>query len=324
MATLLAADYRGGMVRVALLVTALLGATLPRGAFAQGDDDTCPMPGEPEPRAVTPATGARSVPTNARLRVEYSADIGPVAVPGALLELFLCPPETTLAAADVTTCTEPVSTREEGEAQTTRNELLFEPARGFLAERVYTGLAFAPTGFGELRVAFETGPGPDMTAPILRARDVVPSGTPADFECGELRSGIRIDVRVRPALLDPLDATDPDRRTEPATSIEYLLFQTRGPGLDAPTLRARGRGISATTDVTLAFGLRSEDASTPICVTVQAVDGQGAASLPMDDVCFEPLTGNFFEGLCAAGGAPVGAWPALVALVLRRRRRVRS
>ncbi|MEO0326011.1 MAG: hypothetical protein AAF447_23880, partial [Myxococcota bacterium] len=222
---------------------------------------------------------------------------------------------------DVRSCTERVATDGAGTAQTTRNELLFVPEFGFLPERVYAGAAFAPTGFGELRLAFETGPGPDLTPPTLRAEDVEPSGTPADFECGDLQSGIRIDVRVRPVVPDLLDPTDPLRRTEPATSVEYLLFQTRGPGLEAPTLRARGRGIGATTEVTLAFGLSSEDAATPICVAVQAVDGQGAASQPTDDVCFEPLSGNFFEGFCAAGAGPGGAWPALFAGLLLCRRR---
>ncbi|MEM1415987.1 MAG: hypothetical protein AAGH15_13860 [Myxococcota bacterium] len=307
-----------------VLAFALLAAAAP-SVRAQSDPELCPPPGEPEPRTVTPATEARNVPTNALLRVAYSADLD-VAVPAELFELFLCPAGTRVGEASPSICTDAIVGGGPEAVQIARDELLFAPVAPYLPQRVYAGTAFAPTGFGELRIAFETGVGPDLTAPVLPANAIDASGSSADFECEDIQNGVRIDVRVTPARLDSLDPRDPTGPTEPATSIEYLLFQTRGPGLAAPTLRARGRGITASTEVTLAFGLSADDASTPICVAVQAVDGQGAASDPSEDLCFEPITGNFFEGLCSAGAAPAlpGLVPPLLAvLALARRRRRR-
>ena len=73
----------------------------------------------------------------------------------------------------------------------------------------------------------------------------------------------------------------------------------------------------------MAFVLSPEEAVSPGCVVVHAVDGVGNVDDDMEPECFEPVQGNFFEPLCSASRVEGRHWLSwgLLALVLRRRRR---
>ena len=115
--------------------------------------------------------------------------------------------------------------------------------------------------------------------------------------------GFRVDVTLDPAEGEPA-----------AGDVEYLLFLTRGPGVGAPELRGRVRGV--TDEIVIAFLLSPEEATGPICVTVQAVDSAGNLGEVPEPLCEDPIQGNFFEPLCAAGGGPNRRWPSWPAVAL--------
>ena len=149
--------------------------------------------------------------------------------------------------------------------------------------------------------------------------------TPTPVNCDAPEGGYRVDVSFEPALDDGSPG-----------SIEYLLYLTRGPGVQAPELRDRARNFTEGGDglVTMAFVLRPNEADGPVCVAVHAVDGVGRVDRSVPARCFEPIQGNFFQGLCSVGFAfresNEGARTLLVqtlggvALMLLHRRRLRN
>lgn len=81
-------------------------------------------------------------------------------------------------------------------------------------------------------------------------------------------------------------------------SIEYLLYLTRAADLEGPRLLARQYLASGAEDMT--FTLVAEELATPVCVVVDAVDGVGRHAEGIDEFCFDPLQGSFFEP-CSVG-----------------------
>ena len=140
--------------------------------------------------------------------------------------------------------------------------------------------------------------------------------------------GFRVGVFFAPA-------TD----SGPPGSIEYLLFQTRGVGVDAPILRNRVRNYPGE-QITMAFVLPAEEASAPICVRIAAIDGVGNPTFSDrrdgEEACLDPVQGNYFYPLCHAsapgraargtGGTALalGAFGALWLAARVRRRRWRA
>jgi hypothetical protein len=201
--------------------------------------------------------------------------------------------------------------------------LVFRPSAPLRATTTYRGTAF---GIDVLRrdLRFTTGDTFDVEAPVLGGRPTVGSRRVESLPCvGDVGYAIDVEIAV---------ARDPDGA---AGDIEYLLFQTRGPGLMGPVLRARARNFS-TTSVPMSFVLRAAEAVSPICIAVVAVDGAGRTATTRSE-CLDPIQGNYFEPLCTAsapgagpaaasgrGLAAVAVGAGLLAGIGRRRRRHRE
>ncbi len=157
-------------------------------------------------------------------------------------------------------------------------------------EGIYERFTFTTAGFVD-----ETPPvfafGPDQV--------VAYSSTP----CGDDGTSHRVALTLQ-------DATDDGH----AGAIEYLVYLTRAAGLDGPVLLSR-QYLAEATD--LSFTLTPEQLSTPVCIVVDAVDGVGLHADPakIEEFCFDPLQGNFFEP-CAVGGPLRARWHGSLMLLL--------
>jgi hypothetical protein len=257
-----------------------------------------------QPLTVSPSAGSTGAPLNAPVIVRYAAGYfdpmtGPGEPPSSLFRLVSCG-TTCGALCDVTSGTEVP-----GLVQTQGDDLIFVPDDEFGSHTVFAGRA---TGLdGELDFSFCTGSGRDTSPPTAVPIASVTSTHVTGLSC--LDDGYRIGVTA------PL-ATDDG----PAGSIEYLLFETRGQGIDEPTLVDRFRPSSPR--VTLAFLLPSEAARTPICLQIVTVDGAGHAGIPNGEQCFDPVGRTTFVGCSAGGrgGSAAGAALACAAILLFRRR----
>ncbi|MEM6955555.1 MAG: Ig-like domain-containing protein [Myxococcota bacterium] len=261
-------------------------AFAPSPVRAQCDDDDFAV------RASTPASGARDVPINAYLRIDY---------PRCYFSLTGQDPITSLALEDENGV--PVAGRITlGDDQT----LFFLPDSPLAPNTSYA--FFAGDFEGGFEGAFTTTESEDTEPPRFGEIEQTSSARIPDPTDEAPEGGWRVDVSFQPAVDDGA-----------AGSIEYLLYLTRGPtDLEAPELRARSRNF-ATGVITMAFVLTDEEASDPICVVVHAVDGLGRVDDDQEPFCFEPIQGSFFDG-CAAGGTSAPIWVAAFALLLRRRR----
>ena len=304
-----------------LAAAALLGLSPSARAEDGGVPTSCEDEVQRGPRFVTPASGASEVTLDAWVKLDYSAGYFAEGFT-ASVELRHCGEE--LTAVECETLGEPV----EGEAQVVGGEtLFFVPAEPLEPRTLYAGVA---TGIDQdLGFSFRTGATLDTEPPHLPARLDTPSTgrTEGDARCG-VPAGFRVSVSF-----DPREGRG---RVDdgPEGSVEYLLYLTRGATVRAPELRARTR-FFPTSLLTMAFVLEPEEAVAPVCVVVHAVDGVGNVNRSMEPACFEPVQGNFFEPICAAGGAPgrMGAGDgggglavlglALGAMLWRRRRATR-
>jgi MYXO-CTERM domain-containing protein len=268
-------------------------------ATAAAQDD-CERPVGRGPLRVTPASGAGGVTLDAPIKVEYTPGFFADTGVGAESSIRLVRSDT----GGVVT----------GRAQVERGDTLFLlPDRLLAPSTSYEGTAFG-IDF-DLDFNFRTGTMQDLAPPRLGAIESV-SSSRVEPRCEAPDGGYRVDVSFSPASDDG-----------PVGSIEYLLFLTRGVNVDRPELRARDRNF--TTDlITMAFVLEPGAAAEPVCVAVEAVDGVGRVDDDGEEVCFDPIEGNFFEPLCAVSPSPgstpgpfaIGLSVAAVGLVVRRRR----
>jgi len=300
---------------VVLLVVAAPAAT------AQAQDGgmvDCDAPPLQRPEETFPADRAPSVSIDAPVRVRYTPGyfepgVGPGGDPATLITLRRCPE----SGCSPFPCED--GDFVPGRAQVLGDELIFFPDENWRPATTYVGLARGRDG--DRSFSFCTGSSSDDLPPSLGAIEEVTSDT-VEARCDAPDGGYRVGVFFRPA-------TD----SGPPGSIEYLLFQTRGAGVNEPILRDRVRNYAGER-ITMAFVLPPEDAATPICVRVAAVDGVG--NLDFSDLnggeeeCLDPVQGNFFYSLCSAAppragsGLRVGlAMMALITLLLvvRRARR---
>lgn len=284
-------------------VFAALSAITPAGVEAQ---DPCPDDSGRGPLEVTPASGGANVTLGAPVRVRYSA--GYFDDPSIRAD--------PLFAISVARCEDAgcaTSTPIGGRVQVVADVLFFQPDDPFEPRAVYSGIARG-VDF-PLEFNFRTGASFDSGPPVMGEIAELGSAR-AEPSCDLPDGGYRIDVSFPPA-----------RDDGPEGDIEYLLFLTRGPDVDAPQLRARQRNF-ATDLITMAFTVDPAEAVSPICVAVHAVDGVGNIDDDGQAPCFDPIQGNFFEPLCgvASPGAR-GRFPYCAALLgalfllVRRRRR---
>lgn len=296
------------------------------GASAQdGGVVRCDPPIVRKPEEVTPADTARGVSIDAPIRVRYTEGYfgpsGPGSDPAALITVRRCP----LGCEELFNCDETMGDFVPGRVQVLGDNLFFHPDATWEPTTAYAGIA---RGVDEnLPFRFCTGTTTDTTPPELRAIREVTS-TPVEPRCDAPSGGYRIATFFPPA----------DDSGAPPASIEYLLFQTRGAGIEEPVLRSTIRNFPTETH-TMAFVLPPELAGDVICVRVAAVDGRGnvdwSDSNPDVD-CVNPVQGNFFYSLCAvsapggSAGTGLAALPLAVmglgalALAVRRRRGARS
>ena len=285
----------------ALLVAFALVATVPASAQTVQDchvDRRVPL-------TVSPASGAPNTSLNAPVLVRYAAGYfgpdGPGEPPSTLFRMVAC-------ARCGSPCDLTTGMQVPGLVQTQGDVLVFQPDGGLLSPSTqYVGRALGADG--QLDFRFCTGSGRDTQPPSAAGIGTPTSTHVSGLSC--LADGYRIAVYFTPSTDDG-----------PPGSIEYLLFETRGEGIDAPVLVDRVRNFSAER-ITMSFLLASAGAATPVCLQVVTVDGAGHASVPEGDRCFDPIGRTTFQG-CAAGGrgslAMAGAF-VVAALALARRRR---
>lgn len=289
------------------LVALVLAAVWPLAASAQ-DEEPCDDTTGRGPLEVTPAAGASAVTLGAQMRIRYSAgyfeDPAIGADPATAFSLVEC--------LDETSC--PDGALVPGTVQLVGDVLIFTPAAPLRPRTLYEGTA-SGVDF-PLTFTFRTaGEGVfDRSPPTMGALLDV-SSQEVDPSCAAPEGGYRIDVVIEPATDDG-----------PPGDIEYLLYLTRGPMVEAPQLRGRQRNFAAER-IPMAFVLEASEAVSPICVTVYAVDGVGNIDDDTEPFCFDPIQGNFFEPICAAAPSSRPApWAALLLgaplllLVARRRR----
>jgi hypothetical protein len=101
----------------------------------------------------------------------------------------------------------------------------------------------------------------------------------------------------------------------PASDIEYVIYQTRGPNIGGPVVRARERGravgsscsrTSSGNELCRSFRLSSQNATGPVCFNIQALDPFGRADGNTVERCTDPSVGNYFVG-CDVGPAAAHA-----------------
>lgn len=300
---------------------AVAGALLWPLASASAQDagtPRCDPPVARKPEEVTPADTARQVSVDAPIRVRYSEGyFGPAGPPSDITTLITvrrCP----LSCDELFACDETMGEFVPGRVQTLGDNLFFYPDEPWSPDQAYAGVARGVDDILPFR--FCAGSTTDTTPPELRGIEQVTS-TPVEPRCDAPSGGYRIATFFAPA----------DDSGAPPASIEYLLFQTRGAGIDEPVLRSTIRNFPTETH-TMAFVLPPEEAGDVICVRVAAVDGRGNvdwsdANTEVD--CVDPVQGNFFYSICSAsapgGGGTAGIGLAVIglaalALAIRRRR----
>jgi hypothetical protein len=95
----------------------------------------------------------------------------------------------------------------------------------------------------------------------------------------------------------------------PQTELTYVVFETRGPGINGPIERARDRGRLSTTpcapnaDQCVSFRLSSANAAGPACFSVQVFDPLGRGVSNTVEKCINLDAGNYFYG-CAVRPRP--------------------
>lgn len=261
---------------------------------------------------MTPSDSAPAVTLDAPIYVEYSPGYfgpdGPGDDPTTLIRLEAC-------GACGTECFPgtPVS----GLVQVHGDRLYFLPDEPLREGTQYRGHA---NGLEvELDFGFCTGRSFDRSPPRLGG-SLRSSSTRVDAQCDLPDGGYRLAISFAPATDDG-----------PPGSIEYLLYLSRGAGIDAPRVVARTRNY-ASEEITLGVLITPEDARTPICLTLAATDGVGNSVVSDEPQCFDPITRTVFSGACSASAANVSIrssarpwWPglwtmAVLGLMARRRR----
>lgn len=97
----------------------------------------------------------------------------------------------------------------------------------------------------------------------------------------------------------------------PPTELTYVVFETRGPGINGPIERARDRGRLTTTpcaanaDQCLSFRLSSANASGPACFSVQVFDPLGRGVSNSVEKCINLDAGNYFYGCSVRPTEPI-------------------
>lgn len=289
----------------AACAAALLASLIAATGAAQGEIE-CPSD-EVGPLDFTPASRAENVTLDAYIRVRYSPDYF-LDVPdaGTFVRLH--------EDLDDDDGFVELGAEIPGVGQLVGDDVYFVPDDLLEPGRQYAVVAES-FELEPILIDFTTGGTVDMRPPTIGSVGS-PSTESVEETCGR-GAGYRVDLVVRDV-----------RDDGPASSVELLVYLARQEGLESPELVLRARG-TGTEELPLGFVLTDERANDPACVVVHAVDGVGNVDDSMDPVCFEPIQGAFFEGLCAANriaGEPTSGrtgsvvFIALALLLVARRR----
>jgi hypothetical protein len=227
----------------------------------------------------------------------------------------------------------------EGDAFVVDNEVHWR-SRAPLRSNTEFRVRFADpgSGTGENLIRFTTGSGRSSNAPPV-------------FE-GILRDGNngprvqRIGSTDLCADPDAVEVTVTWHRALPngwpVSDIEYVVYQTIGPGITAPVERARAVGTvtpsscggGSADEQCKTFRLSGANAEGTLCFNIQAIDAYGRNDGNAVEACIDPHAGNTFVGACDArppmprrgtrtwlGLLAVGALATGMALVVRGSRR---
>lgn len=260
-----------------MTLLAVLGCLSARSAAAQTDAGTC-VPPSNDWLEVYPASGATHVALDAPVRVRFTSGYFDDEARRAAAENALT----------VTLNDEFVR----GSTSVVGDSLFFVPTDNWEASTTYS-VAITSPALRELSTRFETGTTVDATAPQFDTTETSLAIYRSAIEptCDDPDAAYRIDVEFISAVDDGA-----------LGDIEYLLYLTRADGLAAPDLRARTRNLSTDLSV-MSFALSRSEASATACFKILAVDGVGNVSEPRFAMCFDPVTGNYFEPVsCAVPG----------------------
>ncbi|HEX7481392.1 MAG TPA: hypothetical protein VF331_26550 [Polyangiales bacterium] len=262
-----------------LLLVLLHGLSCVLGATAVCAQD-CAQRTQAE-TLVTPRRGADRVALDAAIEVRYPAGTD---VPA--LQVALHPPDALVAMLDEARASVP-GRLDRPDALTLR----FVPEQPLLPHRNYVPLVARP-GFDRPEISeylFTTGSSVDRAPPQLGANkgNVDIAAAPLPASCGAAPGTYGVHVGFAMA------SDDAD-----LSAIEHSLWLTSATGLGAPALVDRTRDAQAGR-VDLTFRLTAEQARSPVCFELHAVDGVGKLADNQPQLCFHPVQGSYFEPACA-------------------------
>jgi hypothetical protein len=289
----------------------MLAAATPTVAHAQCDAGT---DGGIDPllrgmlRDSFPADQSLDVPINSPVRLRYFGRVPSPAVLCVLLEGSDMP------------CVP-------GTASSVGTEVIWRPTRGVLEPLRRYFVTYQESADSSNRLAFTTGRSTAPTRLVFNGIAEADARNARNDTCGG--NAVDITVKFDRVAPTPLGISD---TPWPESDIEYVIFQTRGPGIGGPRERDRVRlqrsGSASNLAAQRTFRLRGAEIAGPVCFNVQAIDPLGRRDGNDIESCTDPATGNNFQGCAARPGASLtGAWSVtyfvLAALSLCRRRRGR-
>ena len=282
---------------VPVLAAALLAAVR---AFAQCDAGDAGSDPAGTLLASFPGDGAADVPTDSPVRLRFAGSVPTAA----------------------TVCLSQVGTSGciAGSLRVDRDELWWLPAEPLVPGHAYVIGYSDPLG-GAVSLGFRTGAGPSAGPPRFAGITDVSSRSAGSDGCDP--GAVDVTVRFNRAVAAPGGAAWPE------SDVEYVVFETRGPGVGGPVERDRARlessGSAVDPVAQRTFRLGGAQVSGPVCFSIQALDPLGRVAANGAESCVDPAQGNYFRGCSASPRGSAGAvgWPlaALGAWCVARRRR---
>jgi hypothetical protein len=285
---------------IAVIAAASSLAVAPHHASAQ---EVCPVDGGMQPLPSNygqladffPSDQARGVPIDGFVRLRY---VGIVPNPPVVIVTNMI-----------------TGLRETGVTHVIDNEVHWQDDELLQMDTPYQVVVADPASGGGEPFTFTTGLAPSVPGPPV-FQGVDP--TSATF----VRNGSS-DLCGDP---DAIEVTPAWHRAQnngwPANDVEYVIFQTRGPGVSGPIERARQRGQSSggscsadLSEICRSFRIASQNATSGVCFNVQAMDAYGRADGNSVEACVHPEVGNFFAGCSAQRATAHHATPWLAGLI---------
>ncbi len=221
-----------------------------------------------------------------------------------------------------------------GESSVVGDEIVWQPAASaggsLLAPSQRYFVTYTETAAGTNRITFSTGSGVSPARLTFSGVSDVSSDPATANACDRDAADITVTFNRARSVASGLGDT-----AWPDIDVEYVIYQTRGPGIAGPRERDRVRlqrsGSTVVSEAQRTFRLTGMEASGPVCFNVQAIDPLGRADGNTAEACVNPAKGNYFMGCAARPADPMrsawGVWLTALAITTarswRRRRRCR-